>query len=66
MKGIGRIFNMMGKYKSRWSRMVTELHLHFQTVILLHVTNDWRDSTPNAKEGPLRPSPIGPHCAVCP
>ena len=21
MKGIGRIFNMMGKYKSRWSRM---------------------------------------------
>ena len=21
--------------------MVTELHLHFQTVILLHVTNDW-------------------------
>ena len=28
-----------------------ELHLHFQTVILLHVTNDWRDSTPNAKEG---------------
>ena len=28
MKGIGRIFNMMGKYKSRWSRMVRELHLH--------------------------------------
>ena len=24
MKGIGRIFNMMGKYKSRWSRMVRE------------------------------------------
>ena len=48
MKGIGRIFNMMGKYKSRWSRMVRELHLHFQTVILLHITNDWRDSTPNA------------------
>ena len=44
-EGIGHIFNMVGKYKSRWSRMVTELHLHFQTVILLHITNDWRVSS---------------------
>ena len=56
---------MMGKYKSRWSREVTELHLHFQKVILFHITNDWRDSTPNSKEGRLHMSPIGPHCNVC-
>ena len=44
MKESGRILNMMGKYKSSWSREVTELHLHFQKVILLHITNDWRGS----------------------
>ena len=65
LKGSGRIFNMLGKYESRWSREVTALHLHFQKVILLHITNDWRGSTPNSKEGPLHVSPIGPHCDVC-
>ena len=30
-----------------------------------HITNDWRGSTPNSKEGPLHMSPIGPHCDVC-
>ena len=32
----------------------------FPKVILLHITNDWRGSTPNSKEGPLHMSPIGP------
>ena len=64
-EGSGRIFNMLGKYESPWSREVTALHLHFQKVILLHITNDWRGSTPNSKEGPLHMSPIGPHCDVC-
>ena len=65
MKGFGPIFNMMGKYKSSWSREVIALHLHFQKVILLHITNDWRDSTPDYKEGPLHMSPNGPHRRVC-
>src|SRR5574341_404721 len=54
LKGSGRIFNMLGKYESRWSREVTALHLHFQKVILLHITNDWRGSTPNSKEVPSK------------
>lgn len=29
------------------------MDLHFKKVILLHITNDWRDSTPNYNEGPL-------------
>ena len=65
MKGFGRMLHMMGKDKSSWSSEVIELDLHFRKVILLHITNDWRDSTPNSKEGPLHMSPIGPHCDVC-
>ena len=47
-----------GKTQEQWSREVTELHLHFEKVILLHITSDWRGSTPNYKEGPLHMSPI--------
>ena len=47
MKGFGHIFTMMGKYKSSWSREVIELDLHFKRVILLNITHDWTDSTPN-------------------
>ena len=32
LKGSGRIFNMLGKYESHWSREVTALHLHFQSL----------------------------------
>ena len=45
LKGSGGIFNMLGKYESRWSREVTALHLHFQKVILLHITDDWISSS---------------------
>ena len=65
MKGFGHIFSMMGKYKSSWSREVIELHLHFKKVILLHITHDWTDSTPNYNEVPLHISQNGPHGKVC-
>ena len=65
MKGFGRILNMMGKYKSIWRREVIEWDLHLKKVILLHMTNDWRDSTPNYNEVPLHISQNGPHGKVC-
>ena len=65
MKGFGRMLHMMGKDKSSWSSEVIELDLHFRKVILLHMTNDWRDSTPNYNEVPLHISQNGPHGKVC-
>ena len=47
MKGFGHILNMMGKYKSSFRREAIELDLHFKKVILLNITHDWTDSTPN-------------------
>ena len=43
---------MMGKYKSSFSREVVELDLRCEKVILLNITKDWRDSTPNYNEVP--------------
>ena len=65
MKGFGHILNMMGKYKSSFSREVVELDLRFEKVILLNITNDWSDSTPNYNEVPLHISQNGPHGKVC-
>ena len=37
-EGSGRIFNMLGKYESRWSREVHEVHIHTgsQSLTLKH------------------------------
>ena len=65
MKGFGRILSMMGKYKSSFSREGVELDLLFEKVILLNITNDWTDSTPNYNEVPLHISQNDPHSKVC-
>ena len=53
MKGFGHILNLMGKYKTSFSREVIELDLHFKKVILLNITNYWRNSNQNYNKVPL-------------
>ena len=65
MKGFGRILSMMGKYKSSFSREVIGLDLHFKKVILLNITNYWRNSIQNYNEVPLHISQNGHHLKVC-
>ena len=65
MKGFGHILNMMGKYKSSFRREAIELDLHFKKVILLNITNYWRNSNQNYNEVPLHISQNGHHLKVC-
>ena len=65
MKGFDHILNIMGKYKSSFRREAIELDLHFKKVILLNITHDWTDSTPNYNEVPLHISQNGHHLKVC-